>query len=434
MARSDKTCKNCKKKLKPCPKHKSLHCVSCSIDCSKCMDEALAKGECPKCWEPLLKCEAHEEIVVFCPRCDLLPNPRKTDKPECPTCRSRQSQYPVDSICGKCKTKRMFCAVHGKTWCKCGGERCPWCQEALNSLITEKKPPTCNKHNIPLVTIGLDDPKEFWCKMCRDEMQYSGVNKHNCGNMMAYCATHECYVCPHCDIISGCMENCGVGKLVRYEGNGNKDIQWDWQEFLVYKDERHNIYQHLLTMAKAWPNLKQAIQSYAKLSESSQPEGAEELFADSTYFEEAIRGLNMSFVNMKIDEVMEEMNADTETDIEFDDDEDNRGNRDDYDDDGRSGYYGDERYHDGSWGMPNRQSHSNQERHYKEYREYRESRNYAIRPQSEPMSVKVVEEFTSLEEGMDVFPFVAIGSETVRGEKGTIKGYHGPYAHDGFVD
>lgn len=423
MPREVKTCKRCKKKLKFCETHKKWFCNSCSSDCVKCMDDALAQGKCPKCWEPLAKCDLHDEISVYCPRCDALPHMPKTNKPICPACWSKSSQFSViHADCTKCKKKRVYCTSHTLTWCGCSGTTCPLCQAAIDKLRKEKKKPMCNKHKVDLVTIGIDDPDDYWCTICNEEKERSGKYKHHCGTLLAYCGSHNCYVCPQCDILSECIDDCKVGELVNYKSDG-QGLHWEWQEFLEYKAEREKIYQHLLTIAKGWPNLKQAVDSYCGMMSSSQPEASENLYADASYFEDAIEGLKLAFVNLKLDEAIEfnrddefEENNDEENgdDIEYLEEE-NRYRGDDYY--GSGGPYGGNSYRgDDSWGVPDRRRSKHSRK------EYEESKYYVTRP-PRPFCTRVtVKEVLTkglLDEGTIVYPFVKEKEE--KGEKGTIR-------------
>lgn len=373
------------------------------------MDERLEKGECPKCWGKLEKCERHEDILMFCPACDALPNmPKKgktTGKPVCPVCWSKSSQFGVSaSPCSKCKSNRMYCSSHACQWCKCQGLTCPLCKLLIDTIHAEKKKPTCSKHDVPLVTIGLDDPKEFWCKECRDEKENSGKYQHHCGTMLAYCASHKCYVCPQCDVLSECVENCKVGQLIDYKGGANGNgtaVQWEWQEFLDYKDERPNIYKHLLALAKGWPSLKQVIEQYCKIYDSMQPEAVENLFADVSYFEDAVAGLKMAFVNLNLEEH-------TETDIEFNDDdvdhdrdeemveEENEDDNDGY------GYCMGRRYkrkgsEDDGWGIPEAPRRKGNRK------DYEDAKYYVTRPYH--TNVTITEVKGELSDGAKVFSF-----------------------------
>jgi hypothetical protein len=237
--------------------------------------------------------------------------------------------------------------------------------------------------------------------------------------MLAYCGIHHCYVCPKCDFLSECIDSCKAGELVDYKDDG-QGVHWEWEEFISYKEERLKIYQYLLTLAKGWPSLKQAIDSYCGQQAASQPEAAENMYADASYFNDALDGLKLAFTNLKLDEIDEiefeqDENPDDLEHLDDDDDNDDE-NWNNFDGYGFGGPYGGGRGDD-SWGVPNRRRNSKGSR-----KDYEEAKYFVTRPPIPYCTrVTVTEILTKgfLDEGTMVHPFVKDKEE--KGEKGTIR-------------
>lgn len=346
MAHSKKRCKQCHTALKICEKHNRLWCQKCSIDCTACITEVVERGDCPKCWGKLSKCDSGHKTIHYCPTCDMLPNSPRSG---CPVCRSKESKVSIDARCSKCKEIKSYCTTHGKIWCTaCDGNACLACEAAL----------------APLMKMGINDrcrhdQKSKLCKICEEEKEKSGKIPHHCGQLMAYCGTHKCYVCPMCDITSKCLGEPGFCDLVECEGDPQQ-VHWDWESFEQFQDNKQLIYQALMTMVTGWPALKEYIRNYIQLQAMSQPQASEDAYAELAYFEDAIKDIKVGFAGTKLDEAAEHLGYDEhDNDNDGDDFEDNR-----YDDrrDEEDEYYGgvphgSQRHsNDANWGM-NRHKH-----------------------------------------------------------------------------